>query len=100
MEEFIKKTAAFLENEKRVFFDALKKSSRIKLFPSTTSFILAKLAEGITADVVCARLSNEKILIRNCSNFKGLSDRFIRISLKTPETNLMIARKLISLIQT
>ena len=30
----------------------------------------------------------------DCSNFSGLTDRYIRISLKTPEVNKMAAHKL------
>jgi threonine-phosphate decarboxylase len=53
----------------------------------------------ISADTVCAYLANDRILIRNCSNFTGLSDRFIRISLKGPKTNRMLAEKLVAQIE-
>lgn len=94
---FIDQTQKLIETEKYRFTEKLKNVSDIKLFPSTTSFILAKLFNRYTADAICHHLSHEKILIRNCSNFKGLSNRFIRISLKKSETNLMLAVKLLSL---
>jgi threonine-phosphate decarboxylase len=59
--------------------------------------MLAKLVNRLTSDDICQILLQERILIRNCSNFKGLSNRYIRISLKNSETNLMIADKLLNL---
>jgi threonine-phosphate decarboxylase len=59
--------------------------------------MLAKLVNRLTSDDICQILLQERILIRNCSNFKGLSNRYIRISLKDSETNLMIADKLLNL---
>jgi threonine-phosphate decarboxylase len=94
---FIDRTQNVIETERNRFAEKLKNVSDIKLFPSTTSFMLAKLLNRHTADAICHHLSHEKILIRNCSNFKGLSNRFIRISLRKSETNLMLAEKLLSL---
>ena len=94
---FIDHTQKLIETERTRFAEKLKSVSDIKLFPSTTSFILAKLLNRHTADTICDHLSNEKILIRNCSNFRGLSNRFIRISLKKSDTNQMLADKLVSL---
>ena len=59
--------------------------------------MLAKLVNGHSAEEICQALLDERILIRNCSNFEGLSNRFIRISLKNSETNLMLANKLLNL---
>jgi len=42
-------------------------------------------------------LAKERILIRNCSNFQGLSDRFIRISPKGPEANRRVTERLAEL---
>ncbi len=94
---FIGRTHKLLETEKKIFTEKLKNGAGIKLFASTTSFMLAKLAQRHTADAICQALQHERILIRNCSNFKGLSNRFIRVSLKNSETNLMLAEKLLNL---
>ena len=94
---FIDRTRELIDIEKKRFAEKLKNGAGIKLFASTTSFMLAKLDNRHTADAICETLLNEKILIRNCSNFNGLSDRFIRISLKDSETNLMLVEKLLNL---
>ena len=87
VEEFIKNTITFIAREKDILYETFKISSNIKIFPSTTSFILARLYGNLTADVLGNHLAQDRILIRNCSNFYGLSDRFVRFSLKTSEIN-------------
>lgn len=95
---FMLETQAFLKMERACFYEQFKANPLIKFFPSVTSFILAKLNGSVNSDNVCERLAHEKILIRNCSNFTGLSEKFIRISLKNREDNLRLAEKLRSII--
>jgi threonine-phosphate decarboxylase len=93
---FIAATRTFLETERNRFAEMLGTASGFRLFPSQTDFILIRLLEK-KADEVCAYLAQDKILIRNCANFTGLSDRFVRISLKTQEINDMLAEKMLRL---
>lgn len=98
VDAFIKKTVKFIEIERIKMAAAFADTTCLKLFPSTTSFSLAKLHKNLTAEGVCAALAQERILIRNCSNFVGLSDSYIRISLKTPEINRMLEQKLLNIV--
>lgn len=91
---FVETTRSFLRAERDRLTETLGNAEGIKLFPSTVSFILARLLNTRTADEVCDCLSRDKILIRNCANFRGLSERFIRISLKKRETNKILIKKL------
>jgi threonine-phosphate decarboxylase len=94
---FIRKTHAFLEKEKKRFGEAFKTHPSVTLFESSTSFILGKLTHHHTADAICNALLDDRILIRNCSNFKGLSNCFFRVSLKNSEENIMLINKLLAL---
>jgi threonine-phosphate decarboxylase len=96
---FIKKTKLFFESQRKAFYQKFEHIPEIKLLPSTTPFVLIKLPDLISAGSVCAQLAQDKILVRDCSNFHGLSDQFIRISLKTEEENRTLAEKLLILIQ-
>jgi threonine-phosphate decarboxylase len=96
VKHFIENTVKFIAQEKDMLFETFKNSSFIKLYPSRTSFILARLYGNLTADDLGTHLSQDRILIRNCSNFSGLSDRFIRFSLKTGEINRSFAKKLLA----
>ncbi|MDZ7579502.1 MAG: threonine-phosphate decarboxylase [Deltaproteobacteria bacterium] len=95
--DFIRETRAFLVVEKRHLEVGLSKVPGMTVFPTETSFVLIKLPEAVGAESVCERLSRHKILIRNCANFVGLDDRFIRVSLKTRECNQMVIDHLIAL---
>ena len=88
---FLKKTRQFIKEERESFTGNLKSTNGIKLFSSETSFILAKLTGNLTSDDLCRYIGDQKILIRDCSNFDGLSDRFVRFSLKTQDLNKRLA---------
>jgi threonine-phosphate decarboxylase len=91
---FIKTTQTFIEKEHQLFRTSLAEVNALKLFPSVTSFILIKIKEKHDASQLCSILSKDRILIRNCGNFEGLSDQYVRISLKDAETNAMVAERL------
>jgi threonine-phosphate decarboxylase len=69
------------------------------LFNSQTPFVLIGLNGGLSAQCVWQSLARDKMLIRRCTNIQGLSDRYIRISLKTAEINRLLASRLIALAQ-
>jgi threonine-phosphate decarboxylase len=61
--------------------------------------MLAELPYDLQAEDVINQLSRDKILIRNCHNFQGLSSRYVRISLRTPEANRLLAEKLSTIVR-
>lgn len=96
---FIDQTRAFICSEKEKFINEFKGISKIKFFPGHATFILAKLYGGLRAESLCRYLLHERILIRNCANFVGLSDQFIRFSLQTGSKNDKFAKKLKDLLK-
>lgn len=97
VDEFIRDTRAFLAEEKRRFLKTFQDVPGVRVFPSTTSFVLLKLFGAHRAEALCEYLARNRILIRNCTNFKGLSDRFVRVAFKTREINIMLEEKLLAL---
>ncbi len=85
--EFLEKTRLFIKGERERFINDLKIIKGIKFFDSTTSFVLAKLTDSLKSEDFCNYIGDQKILIRDCSNFDGLSDKFVRFSLKTQDLN-------------
>ena len=94
VERFVEKTQIYLEDEKRFICEQLKKISNIEFFPNKTPFILARVTGGHTAESVIASMLCSRILLRNCSNFAGLNNLFIRISLKKHDINRFFSRTL------
>ncbi|MCF8045434.1 MAG: aminotransferase class I/II-fold pyridoxal phosphate-dependent enzyme [Desulfarculaceae bacterium] len=89
---FLVRTRKFIQEERELFRKNLENVSGIRLFPSAASFLLARVTCGLTAEQVCQRVGRNKILIRNCSNFRGLGDgKFVRFSLKDHRLNLKLA---------
>ena len=97
LDAFVAETRAHLDVERRRFEQRLSLIPGLRVFPSPTSFFLVRLPEGLSASMVWTALAQERILIRDCSNFRGLSDRFIRISPKTPDANRRVAERLADL---
>jgi len=93
-DEFIEKTVQFVTAQRTVVTEGLDLVPDLTVFTSSADFILVRLPEGISAETVCAALAADRILIRNCGNIKGLSNRFVRISLKTEDVNRKLVRKL------
>jgi len=97
---FVKQSRLYLEEQRKRFMKIMSKNDRIRFFESTTSFILAKLTGSINSGKVCDLMARQRILIRNCQNFTGLSDQYIRISLKTADINQAAAEKLLKILNT
>lgn len=91
---FVAKTRVFLADERIQFVQALKEVPDIQFYDSSTSFLLAKLSGRFTAEKVWDFLCRQRILIRDCTNFSGLTKHFVRFSLKTHEINTIVAQKL------
>ena len=92
---FIDRTREYLAREGALFTERLRRGP-LTIHPSLTSYVLIGLPAGITATAVCEALARERFLIRNCANFYGLNERFIRIALKDEAANEAVARHLLT----
>ncbi len=89
---FLKTTRQFVMTERQIFSEAMAHIDAVKLYPSDTYFMLAELMGKMNSTDVCRLVGDERILIRDCANFHGLSDRFVRFSLRDRKTNLHLAQ--------
>lgn len=90
---FYRQTREFIVKARRAFVHALAETDGIRLFDTPVYFVLARL-DRISASQLCRRVGEDRFLIRDCANFKGLSYRFVRFSLKTNEINLALAQSI------
>ena len=88
---FTLETRAFVATEKALFKQSIADCPGIRLFPSNAYFLLAGLEPSMGAEALCHRMGDERILIRDCTNFDGLTSRFVRFSLKTRDINTKLA---------
>ena len=90
-EEYQKRTLEWLEPEREYMFRALSGFDGIKAYRPTVNFIFLRLSpEWGTASVFCERMKEKRILIRNCSNYPGLDDTYVRVAVKTREENKVL----------
>ncbi len=91
IEPFYQKTREYIKQEKQIFLESINHIQGLQIFNSSTYFILARLTNGMSSRDFCKKIGQDKILIRDCSNFSGLSEEYVRFSLKERDINLRLA---------
>ena len=77
---------AYLEETERLR-TALRKIEGVRVFETKTNYMLCELEQTTAAELKNYLVREHGILIRDCSNFYGLSARFFRVSTQLPEEN-------------
>lgn len=87
-EEYIKNTRELIGNERKRICRLLDTCSDIKYYPPTANFILIKiLKEEVTSMDLFEAAIRKGYMIRDCSTFPFLNNKFIRFCFMTPELN-------------
>ena len=97
MRDFVFETRRRLAHERETVRGLMAKCPGFKVYPAWASFMLIRLPSGLGAAEAWDALAAERILIRNCGNFQGLSERFIRICPKSPELSGRVVERLLAL---
>ncbi len=87
---FLFKTHEFVKQERNRFIESLSGVSALRFIPGEMFFVLAELSGGWTSENLYSEILKSRILIRDCSNFTGLSNNYVRFSLKDSKTNDML----------
>jgi threonine-phosphate decarboxylase len=80
-------TLAYVQRERHKLFESLTKFSQLKLYSSSTNYLLVEIKEGMTSRELKERLLPHRIMVRDCASFMGLTDRFFRIAVRTGKEN-------------
>jgi len=73
----------------------------LKVYPSETNFFLIEITEGdLTSSQLKEGLARKGLLIRDCSDFDGLNNRFFRVSVNKPEENKKLIEHLKSFVNS
>lgn len=97
---FVEETQTFLVRERNRILTRYTGSPHIHWYPSCTPFMLAKLKGAHRGPQVCTELARHLILIRDCSNFMGLTECHIRVSLKSTAENQRFGDLLADLLES
>ncbi|MEW6214345.1 MAG: threonine-phosphate decarboxylase [Nitrospirota bacterium] len=83
-------TFKLLKEEKRFLENGFRKIG-IEFFHSDANFYLLKISN---ANEICQQLKKKGILVRDCSNFKGLDRTYIRVAVKSHRENTILIKEL------
>ena len=89
---FLDKTCKLIKKEKNFITSNLAKSKKLACYNSSTNFLLVKTK--IKSKLLQKKLLKQKILIRDCSTFRGLNQNYIRIAVKTRRENIKLLKAL------
>lgn len=87
----LEKTRRLVEKERNFLKNSIK-SGKFQCYDSDANFILIK--SKINSRKLQKKLLEKNILIRDCSSFKGLGDKFIRIAVRTHRENQKLVKEL------
>jgi threonine-phosphate decarboxylase len=96
--EFAVNTRQYVSCEKAFLYDGLTDIKGIRPLQPSVNFILVKIHNAeITSSGIQDLLIKDNIIIRDCSNFIGLSDKYFRVAVRTRKENqkLLSALKLV-----
>lgn len=80
--DFVAKTRAYISSERKFLKDELEKLG-FYVYPSQANYLFFEAPVDLYE-----RCLEEQILIRDCSNYRGLGKRFYRIAVKSHEDNM------------
>lgn len=85
---YMEQTRQLISSERNRICEILKKDNRFKLYEPTANFILVKiLDETLTSGILFERTIKEGMMIRDCSTFPFLDNKFFRFCVMSPEMN-------------
>jgi threonine-phosphate decarboxylase len=89
---FLDKTRKLIKKERNFISSNLAKSKKFACYTSATNFLLVKTK--IKSKLLQKKLLKQKILIRDCSTFRGLNQNYIRVAVKTRRENIKLLKAL------
>jgi threonine-phosphate decarboxylase len=95
-EQHRQQTLNIVKLERQFLSDRLRAIGGLKVFPSFANYLLVKIVSPLhmSAPSLAAMLFSRGILIRDCSSFKHLGNRFFRIAVRKREENEILLREL------
>jgi threonine-phosphate decarboxylase len=86
-----------LINEEKRFLEKSFMKMGVEFFPSNANFYLLKIN---SAHEIYHHLKRKGILVRDCSNFRGLDNTYLRIAVKLHKENTILIKELTSIVQS
>ena len=96
---YIEESQSTIHTERSLVYLAMSTSDTIHLFKPDANFMLVKLLkEDINAADVAAHCNQRGIIIRKCTDIRGLSDRYIRFCFMKPKQNDLMVNTILEIV--
>ena len=92
--EHVEAARRLVKREKPRLKREIERLKWLKPIYGHANFLLIEINQGPTSFKLKAELARRGILIRDCSNFRGLNERYIRIAIRKPWENTMLIDEL------
>lgn len=87
-EDYIRKTKELISSERTRVYEALNSSPDFKAYLPNANFVLVKiLKDSLTSQELFDRAIRQGLMIRDCSTFPFLDQKYIRLCFMNPEDN-------------
>lgn len=98
-ERYINLTKSLIQTERNLIFSALSSRKTIKVFKPEANFVLIKLLkEEQTASDVFDYCIKKGFMIRDCTDYEGLGDKYIRFCFMKPEQNDNVVNTILEIV--
>ena len=88
----LEKTRNLIKKERKFLKDSISKINGFQCYDSDSNFILIK--SKMRSGQLQKKLLKKNILVRDCSSFEGLGDKFIRVAVRTHSENQRLVKEL------
>jgi len=86
--EYAEKTRNYVKKEREFLSSELSKIEEFTVYPSAANYLMVKMEiKGSSVREMADYLLRKGIAVRECSNYRGLDERFFRIAVRTREEN-------------
>lgn len=96
---YMKMTRSLIQTERNLVVSALSSRKTIKVFKPAANFVLIKLLrDDITASDVFEHCIKKGLMIRDCTDYEGLGEKYIRFCFMKPEQNDSIVNTILEIV--
>lgn len=94
-----RRSLALISEERTRLSQAFGTMPNVHVFPSDANFLLIELPASLRASDLVGRLRDRGMLVRDCSTIAGLTERMIRVAVRTPKENDRLLRAIEAIVR-
>ncbi|RVU55656.1 pyridoxal phosphate-dependent aminotransferase [Anaerosphaera multitolerans] len=93
--EYLLKVFEFISSQRQSMISQLSKCEALKVYSSQGNFVLCKILKEVTAYELREHLLKKALVIRDCSNFAGLTKNHFRFCILKEKDNDKLIREIV-----